>query len=125
MPAGDKTGPTGAGPMTGRGMGYCAGYNIPGYANPMPGRRLWGRGGFGFGFGRGFGRGYGYGRYFAPYPYYETPYYPYETPYRPSYSSTQDEKAILAEQAREIENELKAIKERISELEGQPQNEEK
>jgi len=117
MPAGDKTGPTGAGPMTGRGMGYCTGYYAPGYANPMPGRRLWGRGGFGFGFGRGFGRGYGYGRYLAPYP--------YETPYRPPYSSTQDEKAILAEQAREIENELKAIKERISELEGQPQNEEK
>jgi hypothetical protein len=118
MPARDGTGPSGLGSMTGRGMGYCAGYNITGYANPMPGRRLWGRRGFGFGFGRGFGRGYGYGRYLAPYPY-------YGTPYRPSYSSTQDEKAILAEQAREIENELKAIKERISELERQPQNEEK
>lgn len=108
MPARDGTGPSGLGPMTGRGLGYCTGYYAPGYANPIPGRGYWGR---------GFGRGYGYGIYLAPYP--------YETPYRPPYSSTQDEKAILTEQAREIENELKAIKERISELEGQPQNEEK
>lgn len=117
MPARDGTGPSGLGPMTGRGMGYCVGYNAPGYANPMPGRGYRGRG-FGFGFGRGFGRGYGYGRYFASYPY-------YGTPYSPPYSSTQDEKVILTEQAREIENELKLIKERISELERQPQNEEK
>lgn len=109
MPARDGTGPLGLGSMTGRGMGYCAGYNIPGYANPMPGRGYWGH---------GFGRGYRYGRYLAPYPY-------YETSYRPPYSSTQDEKAILTEQAKEIENELKAVKERISELERQPQNEEK
>ncbi len=36
MPWGDETGPMGQGPMTGRGAGYCAGYNTPGYANPMP-----------------------------------------------------------------------------------------
>lgn len=36
----------GAGPMTGRGMGYCAGNNAPGYAM--------GGGGFGRGMGRGF-----------------------------------------------------------------------
>ncbi len=54
MPFGDRTGPLGQGPMTGRGAGYCAGYETPGYANP---------GGFGFGFGRGFGRGYGRGFY--------------------------------------------------------------
>jgi hypothetical protein len=41
------------GPMTGRGAGYCAGYDVPGYANPMPGR------GFGMGWGRGGGRGRG------------------------------------------------------------------
>ncbi|UCH14781.1 MAG: DUF5320 domain-containing protein [Bacteroidales bacterium] len=27
MPGGDKTGPDGQGPMTGRKMGYCAGYS--------------------------------------------------------------------------------------------------
>ena len=28
----------GMGPMTGRGAGYCAGYNVPGYLNPGGGR---------------------------------------------------------------------------------------
>ncbi len=32
MPAGDGTGPQGRGPMTGRGMGYCAGLPFPGRA---------------------------------------------------------------------------------------------
>ena len=43
MARGDGTGPMGMGPMTGRGMGYCAGVAAPGYA--------------GCGFGRGRGRG--------------------------------------------------------------------
>jgi hypothetical protein len=51
MPGGDGTGPAGMGPMTGRAAGYCAGYAVPGYMNPITGR------GFGFGFGRGGGRG--------------------------------------------------------------------
>ena len=38
MPGGDRTGPGGAGPMTGRAAGYCAGYAAaPGYANPIRG----------------------------------------------------------------------------------------
>ncbi len=55
MPRGNRMGPDGFGPMTGRGAGYCAGFSAPGYANPMPGR------GFGMGAGRGFGRGAGMG----------------------------------------------------------------
>jgi len=39
MPAGDGTGPDGKGSRTGRGLGYCAGYNTPGYTKG-PGRRL-------------------------------------------------------------------------------------
>jgi len=35
MPGGDRTGPIGAGPMTGRGAGYCAGYNMPGIMLPV------------------------------------------------------------------------------------------
>ena len=62
MPAGDRTGPMGMGPMTGRGAGYCAGYGAPGYVAYAPG---WGYGrGFGRGarfMGRGFGRGFGIG----------------------------------------------------------------
>jgi hypothetical protein len=44
MPAGDGTGPLGTGPMTGRGAGYCGGYDAPGWANWGPGRRFYGRG---------------------------------------------------------------------------------
>ncbi len=52
MPKGDRTGPAGMGPMTGRAAGFCAGSAAPGYANPLGGR---GMGGMGRG-GRG-GRG--------------------------------------------------------------------
>ena len=54
MPGGDRTGPMGQGPRTGRAFGYCAGNDSPGYMNPG-----WGRG---FGFGRGWGQGFGAGR---------------------------------------------------------------
>lgn len=51
MPGGDGTGPVGMGPMTGRGVGYCAGYPTPGYMIGGVGRGFWGR-----------GRGGGWGR---------------------------------------------------------------
>lgn len=51
MPRGDGTGPAGQGSMTGRALGYCAGFSAPGYANSGFGR------GFGMGAGRGMGRG--------------------------------------------------------------------
>ena len=77
MPRGDRTGPSGLGPMTGRGAGDCAGYSIPGYANRLFGRATylfrptyrpmgygmrprWGLRGF---FGRGRGRGARGGRW--------------------------------------------------------------
>ena len=44
MPGGDRTGPLGRGPMTGRGAGYCAGYSEPGFAILIPRRGFWGRG---------------------------------------------------------------------------------
>ena len=55
MPFGDRTGPAGSGPGTGRGAGYCGGSGVPGSMNPAAGRGAWGRGG---GFGRGGGRGW-------------------------------------------------------------------
>ena len=71
MPWGDRTGPAGQGPRTGRGLGYCNGYNQPGYAtSPGFGRGYgrgfgfgrgawgWGRGGYGYGWGRGWAGGY-------------------------------------------------------------------
>ncbi len=105
--------------MTGRGAGFCAGFNMPGYANPVPGRggmgygRGMGRGGgFGRGYGRGFGRGFAwraadphyYGGAAAPAP------------------SPQDEAGMLKNQAQALQEQLKAISARISELEsGQTQ----
>ena len=40
MPKGDRTGPASQGTMTGRRMGYCAGFNMPGFANSCFGRGL-------------------------------------------------------------------------------------
>ncbi len=71
MPRGDRTGPNGMGPMSGRAAGFCAGNDEAGFTT-APG--FFGRGRFG---GRGFGRGaawgrggrgagYGYGRGFGP-----------------------------------------------------------
>lgn len=82
MPWGDRTGPAGLGPITGRAAGYCAGYSVPGYANPYV--RGWGMG-MGRGWGPGFrgrsrrflgrGRGRGLHRGHAPYgPYGYSPY---------------------------------------------------
>jgi len=51
MPRGDRTGPQGAGPKTGRGLGYCSGYEIPDFADLA----------FGPGFGWKRGRGGGFG----------------------------------------------------------------
>lgn len=47
MPGGDRTGPRGFGPLTGRRAGYCAGYDLPGSANPVPGYGMRFRGRFG------------------------------------------------------------------------------
>ena len=122
MPWGDRTGPRGQGPMTGRGAGYCAGYNMPGYANPIGGRgfgRGMGRGfgrGFGRGMGRGFGRGYGY---YGPDNYPQEPYYPAYGPGTvPAYQepAPEEEKVYLENLVKGMEKELGDIKARIKEL---------
>jgi hypothetical protein len=55
MPREDGTGPAGAGPMTGRQAGRCAGNEAPGYVTAGPGR------GMAMGFGRRGGGGGGGG----------------------------------------------------------------
>lgn len=57
MPQGDRTGPQGQGPRTGRALGFCSGYNTPGNTKGFDEEM-----GRGFGSGRGKGRGMGYGR---------------------------------------------------------------
>lgn len=52
MPGRDQTGPMGAGPRTGRGMGHCGGHDQARFG--FPARGLQGRAGFGrAGMGRG------------------------------------------------------------------------
>jgi hypothetical protein len=84
--------------MTGRAAGYCAGFATPGFANPA---------GFGRGMGRGVGGGMGFGfrnRFYAP-----------ATVQAPPISVDQ-EKGYLAHEAKALENDLEAIKERLNEL---------
>ena len=119
MPRGDGTGPIGMGPMTGRGAGYCAGYNAPGFSNPIPGRgfRAGGRGSFGGG-GHGWRNMYyatgvhGWARFGgAPYatPYGAQPYMPQITP--------EQELDYLKDQAEYFKGALEDIKKRIDEME--------
>jgi len=117
MPRGDGTGPGGIGPMTGRGAGYCAGYNIPGFTNAIPGRGSWGSGRGGFG-GRGNRHMYyatglpGWARFGAA---------PYAAPYgvQPysSQNTQEQELGYLKDQAEYFQNALGDINKRIEELE--------
>jgi len=127
MPGGDRTGPMGAGPMTGRGAGYCAGYNMPGYMNPVWGNNYARGGGFGRGFGRGFGMGYGRGRGFGRgygmgqgAGWNAAPVQPYADPgYTAPPAVPQNELAYLKEQAKYFGDALENINKRIAKLENQ------
>lgn len=99
MPGGDRTGPLGAGPRTGRGMGYCSGYNLPGLANQTSIFRGW------FGYRRGgAGRGWRH-RFFAT----GIPGWVPPTP--------EQETADLKAQADLLKEQLDVIQKRIAEIE--------
>ena len=124
MPFGDGTGPRGMGQMTGRRMGYCAGYPTPGYMmNP----------GFGQGFGRGGGRGRRNWFYATGMPgwmraaqgmpafggWMRTPVmnpgaFPGAYPNAPT---SQEESAMLKDQAEFMKQQLDEIQKRINDLE--------
>jgi hypothetical protein len=113
MPWGDRTGPAGMGPRTGRAMGLCSGFNTPGYMNPGPG----------FGRGRGFGRGFGFRRW-AAMP--QNAWYPAPAvPAQPMPQPTKDEeiaelkaeKEAIESERKAIAEDLKAIDARLKELE--------
>ncbi|MCF7927649.1 MAG: DUF5320 domain-containing protein [Spirochaetales bacterium] len=127
MPRGDRTGPVGYGPMSGRGLGFCAGYDAPGFMNwsaPRMGRG-WGRGWGGAGFGRGnaWRRGWG-----APGPGYAGPGMygaPYGgVPYSEAAPSPEDEAEYLRQQAKYLEREQAALNKRLRELESGQSGEE-
>jgi len=122
MPYGNRMGPWGAGPMTGRGAGYCAGFDAPGYMNPFPGSG-WGRG-RGGGFGGG-GRGWRHRFWatglpgWAPENWFANPFMePY--PGYPTREMTREQEIqILSAQAKQFEESLKELRKRIAELEAQ------
>jgi len=102
--------------MTGRAAGFCAGYPVPGFMNPVGGRGYWGRGRGG---GRGRGRGFGWARAGYGYPApggVVNPYPPYGAPAVPAMAPEQ-ELAGLKQQAEYFQNALDEIKERMVELE--------
>ncbi|QER41640.1 hypothetical protein F1847_02355 [Thermodesulfobacterium sp. TA1] len=106
MPWGDRTGPLGLGPRTGRGLGFCSGADAPGFMVPGPGRGM----GFGWGRGRGWrcfrwfgglGRGW---RWF----------------WRRTFwggASQVDETEILRQEAEVLRKNLEAIERRLGEIE--------
>lgn len=118
MPGGDRTGPMGMGPMTGRGAGYCAGFAVPGFVNRAFGGFL----GRGRGGGRGGGRGW------------RNMYYATGLPgwARAGMGAAggamaagaframppQQELEVLKQQAQEAADVLERIRQRIGELEG-------
>ena len=124
MPGGDGTGPAGMGPMTGRAAGYCAGYAVPGFMNPIAGRGFWGRG-RGGGWGRrnwfyatglpGWQRaGMGMPAYGAP-PVPPAQAVPYAPPFAPTMTQEQELDALKG-QAEYFEDALEGIRKRIEEL---------
>ena len=101
MPRGDRTGPRGMGPMTGRRLGFCAGNDRIGDAVT---------GNYGYGFGRGyrrgfagrgqmgFGFGHGYGRF------------------REDEVQGVSRKTLLENDARILKDQLASIEKQLSEI---------
>ena len=116
MPGGDGTGPMGMGAMTGRGAGYCAGYPVQGYMNPIPGRG-------GLGYGRGFGRGRGWGRGMGRGFGWKAAAYPYAyanpdmAPTYPANVTLKQEADMLRAEAKAMQDSIGAINQRIKDLE--------
>jgi len=97
MPFGDRTGPWGQGARTGRGLGFCGGFDRPGafYGQGRP-----------WGFGRGWCRGFyprGFGGISAIEP------------------TEEDEAKWLEREAKGLERSLRGIRSRIERLRSKPQ----
>jgi len=124
MPGGDRTGPMGMGPMTGRAAGYCAGFAVPGFTNAPGGRGFGGRGG-----GRGRRNGFsatgltGWQRAAAGMPAFGGGQFaqtPPASPGVPPAVSKERELDLLKQQADFLGNSLEQIKQRLDELQAQP-----
>jgi len=121
VPGGDGTGPAGLGSKTGRGLGFCAGYDSPGFVKGPEGGAAWvaGRRGYflhgrGMAWGRGArgwgGRG-GYFRGGRAGIFYNASIYPVPT------ELTEDQKLQALKQDTEyLESELNAIQNALKDV---------
>ena len=122
MPAGDGTGPDGMGPMTGRNMGYCAGFNNPGFTKP--------------GRGAGFGNRRGGRPRFGRRNRRRVTYVPVNNnPNNPNFNNNQgyapvnrqpsreEELNYLENTAEDLKSKLNTVMERIDELKKEAENE--
>ena len=109
MPFGDRRGPMGLGPKTGRGFGYCSGFNSPGYFTGPRSGRFFRKGFFG-----GAGRGWRHWYYATGLPgwarYSDLTNIP---------ATNINEKELLKNQADILKSELEGIEKRLAELDNQ------
>lgn len=110
MPGGDRTGPLGYGPMTGRALGFCTGHATLDFRYPRYGH------GFGRGLGRGFGRGvWGRGFWWQNYREPAVISQPFS---RNAYQtiSKDEEKAYLEETIKNLQEDINNLRKRLQEL---------
>ena len=117
MPRGDRTGPMGFGPMTGRAAGYCGRSGMPGFLSGLG--RGWGRGAWGGG-GRGW-RNWFYATGMPGWMRFGGGMYPYSpAPVAPRVPDEEAELETLKEQADYFERNLEGLRRRIQKLEAAP-----
>jgi len=109
MPRGDRTGPMGMGPLTGRGAGFCAGSRSPLFGGFF-------RGGYGRGAGFGGGRGWRHMFYATGLPGWMR--FGRGGPAFLEEPSTDTEKRLLEEEAGALKSQLDIIRKLLDELEG-------
>jgi hypothetical protein len=118
MPRGDRTGPLGQGPATGRATGYCAEYATPGFTNrPGSGRDAFNpgmSGSSGGGRGHGAGGGFGYRNRFCATG---APFSVYPAPEPGSGLDRNDEMALLKSESQRLRSVLETIAQRLGQLE--------
>jgi hypothetical protein len=113
MPRGDRTGPMGYGPMTGRGAGYCAGYPTPGFGAPgfRGGFRGWAGGQIPGGGFQGGGRGWRHRFFESGLPRWARFY--------EGDISPEQETNWLKERVNQLQGQMDAINQRIKEIESE------
>ena len=107
MPGFDGTGPAGGGPMTGRGLGFCA------TGRPFRGFPVWGRWPMRRGMGYRWGGRWGW----TPYPYGGMQSFTPGAASPTSAMSREEELRFLKEQADEMKEQLKYVEERMRDME--------